>query len=86
VKDRIPAEGLPRKLRLDPKHKWRLSFDNGYHDDTYALPPSYAEVEDARRAAPDAWTHLDLLLDGWDSMLVAAWPPLEPRQPDEGER
>lgn len=74
---------LPRKLRLDPKHKWRLSFDNEYHDDRYAYPPAYQEVADARAAAPDAWTRLWLLLDGWDSMLVAEWPPLT--EPEEGE-
>lgn len=76
--------GLPRRLSLDPKHRWRLSFDDENHDDEFNMPPRYSEVRDAREAAPDAWTRLWLLLDGWDSMLVAEWPPLASSDP-EGE-
>lgn len=72
--------GLPCSLKLDPKHRWRLSFDDENHDDEYKFPPRYTEVQDAREAAPDAWTRLWLLLDGWDSMLVAEWPPLSGEQ------
>lgn len=55
---------------------YRLSFDNGYHDDHFWDYPPESEIQDARQAAPDAWTTVDFLREGWDSITVHEWPPL----------
>ncbi len=54
-----------------------LVFDNGYHEDEFDSYPPTGEIEDARRAAPDAWTQVVAQIDGWERMTVAEWPPIE---------
>jgi len=60
-----------------------LLFDNGNHEDRFDGYPPDSEIAEARAAAPDAWTHVDMEIDGWDREEVASWPPLEgdPRAP-----
>jgi hypothetical protein len=54
-----------------------LEFDNGYHEEKFDTFPPDAEIADARRAAPDAWTYVVIEHDGWKRMEIASWPPIE---------
>lgn len=69
------------------EERFALVFDNGYHEDVYREYPPEADIEDARRAAPDAWTAVERLEGGRDRFVIHTWPPLnsDPRT-QQGEQ
>jgi hypothetical protein len=52
---------------------WYLCFDDDQHEDRYVLRPSISEVNEAIRAAPDAFTRLYYSPDGIKRELVQEW-------------
>ena len=57
--------------------RWRLCFDDDNLDDEYDERPSEFLIRQCQRAAPDAWTRLYRLVDGWKSELVDERPPID---------
>jgi hypothetical protein len=67
--------GGPNAVPLS-EQRFALLMDNGYHEDVYREYPPQEDIDEAREAAPDAWTAVEELKGGLDRRSLHYWPPL----------